>query len=371
MKDLHGIIFAYSSSVRLKELTENRTASSLPFGGRYRVIDFMLSNIVNAGISDVGIIMRENYQSLLDHLGSGKAWDLSRKHGGLRLLPPFGYADSRRDTSVYRGKLEALYGVNNYISHIRQEYILLADGDVIVNLPMEEIFRKHVDSGADITCVCAPCHMGSGEDAYFRLGKKGTVTEVLIGRPEPDTYADMGVYIISKALLENTLGYCAAHNEYDFARDVLQNMRSKLNIYAYLHTGFSARILTISDYFQQSMQLLRPEIRADLFSRTRPVKTKVRDEASAYYGPRSSVRNCVVADGSFLEGDIENSIIFRGVRVEPGAVIRNSILMQDTQVQQNANISYAITDKEVIINPGRKLMGHESYPIAISKGSVV
>ena len=373
MKDMHGIIFAYPSHIRLKELTEHRTASSVPFGGRYRVIDFMLSNMVNAGVNDVGVIMRENYQSLLDHLGSGKDWDLSRKRGGLRLLPPFGYAGGPRDANTYRGRMEALFSVTNYISRIRQEYVVLADGDIVVNLPLEEIFRNHLDSGADITCVCtSPAYCPEGDDVGFvTLGKGGRVTDVSLGRPEKDSKGLLNTYILSKKLLENLMAHCAAHNLYHFQRDVLQNMNDRLNIAGWEFGGFSARLQSVSDYFVQSMNLLKPEVRGDLFSRARPIKTKVRDEASTYYGPSSRVKNCFVADGCYLEGEIENSIIFRGVRIEEGAKVKNCILMQDTRVLSGASITYAITDKDVSINPGRTLVGHESYPIAISKGAVV
>ena len=346
MNDLHGILFAYSSGEQLGELTEHRTASSVPFGGRYRVVDFMLSNLVNAGVRDVGVIMQENYQSLLDHLGSGKDWDLSRKRGGLRLLPPFGYAGASKDTRLYRGNLAALAAVSDYISYIRQEYVVLADANVIANLPLAEIFQRHLDEKADVTGVYAPA----------REGREKT---------------DMGVYILSKALLEKILSGRAAQGEHDFALDILRHNQAELHIMGYLHTGYSARLHTVADYYHESMQLLRAEVRNDLFSRVRPVKTKVRDEAPAYYGPDNRIRNCVVADGCFLEGELENCVVFRGVRVEPGAVIRDSILMQGTQVLRNANVRRAITDKNVVINPDRTLTGQPSCPAIVSKGKAV
>ncbi|MDR0294005.1 MAG: glucose-1-phosphate adenylyltransferase subunit GlgD [Oscillospiraceae bacterium] len=370
---MHGILFAYSSNVRLKELTEHRTASSIPYGGRYRVIDFMLSNMVNAGITDIGVIMRENYQSLLDHLGSGKDWDLSRKRGGLRLLPPFAYAGARRDTAVtaYRGKLEALYAITSYIEHIRQEYVVLADGDLIINLPLEEIFAKHLETGADITCVCLAREPGYESDAYLRTDARGRVKEVLLSGLDKDVYPCVGVYILSKTLLGKLLADSAAHNYVNFTRDVLQRMQGQLNITAYIHEGFSTRPQSVADYFRQSMCLLQPEVRRDLFSRKRPIRTKVRDEASTYYSPESHVKRNLVADGCIIKGDLENCVVFRGVRVEGGAKLKNCILMQDTRIQSGVDLAFTITDKEVTVTKGRALKGHESYPIAISKGSIV
>ncbi|MDR0325229.1 MAG: glucose-1-phosphate adenylyltransferase subunit GlgD [Oscillospiraceae bacterium] len=371
MKNMHGILFAYSSNVRLKELTEHRTASSIPYGGRYRVIDFMLSNMVNAGITDIGVIMRENYQSLLDHLGSGRDWDLARKRGGLRLLPPFAYAGIRRDASTYRGKLEALYAVTSYIAYIRQEYVVLADGDLIVNLPLEEILERHMKAGADITCVCLDCESGQESDAYLRVGAEGRVSEVLLSGLDENTYPCIGVYLLSKSLLEGILADCAAHSFVNFTRDVLQRMQSRLNIAAYIHKGFSTRPQSVADYFKQSMNLLKPDVRNDLFSRSRPVKTKVRDEASTYYAPESRVKRSIVADGCVIKGELEDCVVFRGVTIDAGARLKNCILMQDTHIERDVDLSFAITDKEVRVTRGRALKGHESYPIAISKGSVV
>jgi glucose-1-phosphate adenylyltransferase len=371
MKNMHGIIFAYSSNVRLKELTEYRTASSIPFGARYRVIDFMLSNMVNAGIPDIGVIMHENYQSLLDHLGSGRDWDLSRKRGGLRLLPPFAYAGGRRDAFTYRGRLEALYAVTRYISHIRQEYIVLADGNLIVNLPLDDIFERHLETGADITCACLDREPGLESEAYFRTDQKERVTGVLLGELDEGAVPWAGVSILSKKLLENILSDCAAHNHVNFARDVLQRMQSQLNIMVHVHRGYSFRPQSVTDYFKQSMALLRPDVRNDLFSRVRPVRTKVRDEASTYYAPESHVKRSVVADGCVIKGDLENCVVFRGVVVEEGAKLKNCILMQDTLIEKDVELSFAITDKEVVVTKGRGMKGHESYPIAISKGSVV
>jgi glucose-1-phosphate adenylyltransferase len=352
---MHGILFAYSSNVRLKELTEHRTASSMPYGSRYRVIDFMLSNMVNAGITDIGVIMRENYQSLLDHLGSGRDWDLARKRGGLRLLPPFAYAGVRRDSATYRGKLDALFSITSYIEHIRQDYVVLADGDLIVNIPLEDIFESHLETGADITCVCLDREPGYESDAYLRTGADGRVREVLLSGTDSATYPCIGVYILSKKLLMRLLADCASHNLVNFTRDVLQRMHGQLSITTYVHKGFSTRPQSVADYFKQSLALLKPEVRGDLFSRRRPVMTKVRDEASTYYAPESRVNRCIVADGCVIKGDLEDCVVFRGVRVEAGARLKNCILMQDT----------------LVISRGRMLIGQETYPITVSKGAMV
>ena len=372
MKDMHGLIFAYAGGARLKELTEHRAVSSLPFGGRYRVVDFMLSNMVNAGITDVGVIMRENYQSLLDHLGSGKAWDLARKRGGLRLLPPFSYAGKGPYEGAFLGNMAALSDITNYLSHIRQEYVVLAEGTLVANLPLEDALRHHVDAGADITAVCTPGRLGASEHACYILSDdKGVVADIARGREMQGAVETLGVYILSKKLLETLVSHCAAHNLYDFERDVLQSMMGTLKIHVHMFEGFAARMNTVSSYFEHNMDILRADVRASLFLKDRPIKTKVRDDASTYYAPGAHVKNCIVADGCFIEGSVENSVIFRGVRVEPGVRVHNSILMQDVRVSAGAILGYTIADKEVVIGPGRMMMGHATYPIAIAKGSVV
>ena len=339
MNKLHGIIFAYLSNPDLRELTQHRNTCSIPYGGRYRVIDFMLSNMVNAGVSDVGLIVHANYQSLLDHVGSGKDWDLSRKHGGLRILPPFGYSGRRE--GVYRGRMDALAGVRSYLQYIRQDYVVLAGGDLAVNLPLNDIFEAHIRNDADITAVCTSRPMGSPKDCdYFTIGAGGRITDVLVHPPIAQGCESLEVYILSK-------------------------------ICPYVFDGYAARLQSVAGYFARSMELLNPEVRTDLFAPGRPVRTKDRSDPSTYYGPGSRAVNSLVADGCIIEGEVENSILFRGVRVEKGAKVSGCVLMQGTAVQAGAVLKYAITDKNVRVNPGRMLMGHNTYPLSIAKNEIV
>ena len=373
MKDMSGIIFAYVSHPKLKELAEHRTAASIPFGGRYRCIDFMLSNMVNAGINDVGVVMRDSYQSLLDHLGSGKDWDISRKRGGLRILPPFGYAGPRRNVE-FRGRMEALAGVASYIKRIRQEYVVLADGEIVANLPLEDVLDHHIRSEADITCVCTPNAEDKSDESFYTLDENGRIIEVTVGQntvPGAPSYETMNVFILSKKLLDHLVEYCNARSLYHFNRDVLQAMKEKLHLSAYIYEGFCARTVSVANYFHNSMNLLKPEVRRDLFPRGRSIRTKVRDEAPAYYSPDSASKNSVVADGCFIEGHVANSILFRGVKIGKCAVVENCILMQDTVVKPGARLSHVITDKDVTVSENHMLVGHSAYPIAVSKGAEV
>ena len=371
MNNLHGILFAYRSNPDLRELTTTRTISSIPFGGRYRIVDFMLSNLVNAGITDVGVIMHQSYQSLLDHLGSGKDWDLSRKHGGLKLLPPFAFAQ-RAHQGAFRGKMEALDGVYTYLKQIRQEYVILADADIAVNLPVRDILRFHMDSGADITAVCTSQLAGEPrQSTYLTVGAEGRVTDVACAPNTPVGCESLNVYILSRELLLTLVEHCAAHNVYSFSSGVLLGMKDTLTIRPWMFDGYAARIQSVPSYFARSMDLLDPAVRSALFVPQRPIRTKDRSDPSTYYGPEASSHNCLVADGCIIEGHVENSILFRGVRVEKGAVVKNCVLMQSAVIGQQAEISYVIADKSVRISPRRTLVGHRSYPLAIAKLSVV
>lgn len=372
MNNLHGIVFAYRSDPILRELTAHRNTCSVPYGGRYRVIDFVLSNLVNAGVDDVGLIVQSNYQSLLDHVGSGKDWDLSRKHGGLRILPPFSYANHPGQSEVYRGRMDALAGVSTYLERIRQDYVVLAGGDLPMNLPLNDVFRQHLESGADITAVCAREPHGLPTSClYMTVGGGNRVVDVAIHPAAPLGYESLEVYILSKSLLLSLVEHCSSHNISSFGYGVLLSMVNTLKICPYLADGFAPRFQSVPAYFEASMALLDPHVRADLFDPNRPIKTKDRSDPSTYYAPGARSTNCLVADGCIIEGEVENSILFRGVRVEKGARVSNSILMQGTTVKAGAVMNYVIADKSVTVGTGRMLMGSETYPLAIAKDSVV
>ena len=370
MKGLHGIIFSYEKRNDLRELGEFRSAASIPFGGRYRAVDFALSNLVNAGVTDVGVVLHGRYQSMLDHLGTGKAWDLSRKRGGLKVLPPFNYHQNW-GVLPFRGKIEALAEVRSYLDTIRQDYVALMDGDLVVNLPQQEIFEQHLQSGADITTVCGNDSFETENGTYFDIDDEGRIKDVLFNLNRPRGYRGLDVYILSTKLLKDVVDECSSRDQFSWRRDVLLAGKDILNIRSYVWNGFAAQIRSVKEYYDRSMQLLDPEIRSDLFCADRPVVAKGADKASAYVGPDGVCVNSMVAEGCRIEGVVENSILFPGVVVEPGAVIRNCVLFKETVVRSNAQLSYIITDKNVEILENRTLMGHASYPLVISKNSKI
>ena len=368
MNGMHGIIFAHEWHNGLRELTERRVPASVPFGGRYRFIDFMLSNMVNAGIDDVGIILSGSYQSLLDHVGGGKDWDLSRLHGGLRLLPPFGL---KRGENRYRGKLEALTGVYSYLKHIRQDHVVLSDSDIIANIDLREVYEDHLRSGADITAVCLDSGEAVEDGVYFLLDKRGNITDTAFGRCQQGGRRSLEIYILSTELLLRLVEDAIAHDYYSFRASVLQGMADRLKLRGYLWKGEAAQIRSLNEYYDRSMELLDPRIRRKLFPADRPIYTKERNDASTYLDPDGTCLNSLVADGCTIQGTVENSILFRGVTVAKGAVVRDCILMQDVTVGPGANLRHIIADKNVQVGEGITLSAAANCPMAVAKDTVI
>lgn len=366
MNGLHGIIFSLEKFSGLRELADNRMPASIPFAGRYRIIDFILSSMVNAGITDVGVALQGNYQSLIDHLGSGKDWDLSRKHGGLRLLPSFAHGG----TGV-RGHMEALAGIRSYLESIRQDHVVLAESDLIINIPLQEVYESHLASGADITAVCTSnVDTACEEAAYFTLSEDGRITQTLTHLRSPDgCYRSLEIYILSKKLLLDLVDECSSRNLHSFRSAVLQGKGDTLNIASFVWDGYAAQIRSLKEYYERSMELMNSAIRREVFHPARPIHTRERNDASTYIDPNGSCCGCLVADGCTIEGSVENSILFRGVSVARGAQVKNCILMQDVTVGRDSVLHHVVADKNVSILESRTLIGSSSYPLALAKGS--
>lgn len=372
MPDLHGIVYAYHSSPALGELVMHRTSASLPFCSRYRLIDFALSSMTNAGVRDVGVIMQCDYQSLLDHLGSGKDWDMSRSSGGLSLLPPFGMHDSQ--IGEYRGGMEALAAERSYIRDLKQRTIILYRGDIAANLDLRAAYETHIASGCEVTAVCADRPFsGSGERIRFMPDSETTAYRMLFpGTDDKSALYSAEVYIIQKRLLLELIDWCRAHGRLHFHRDALAHyMESGAKIGIYVHKGYMARISSALDYYHVNMDMLDIGKRADLFPNERPVYTRVRSSVSTYYGEDASVKNVLVADGCYIEGSIENCVLFRGVRVKKGAKLKNCVLMQDTVVGENAKLRYVVSDKNVTFSDGVTLSGSNGLPFIVPRDKFV
>ena len=368
MNEFHGVIFAYSAAPSLHELVETRTAASLPFCGRYRLIDFALSSMRNAGIRDVGVILKRDYQSLLDHIGSGKAWDMSLNSGGLRMLPPFGL--SGYHTGDYEGTMEALNAIYGEIKRIPQKYVVLMQGSLVANIDLNAAMEQHIKSGLPVTAICCTAPFSTPHYRYIPA-EDGTAASLLLGCTDgAQGYTAMEAYIVGKDTLLAMMERCRSLNQPLFHRDgIMRYLAEGGKMGIYLHKGYSAMVRSTECYYAANMDALRPEVRRDLFPEDRPVRTRGQEEVSTYYGEKAVSRNSLVADNCIIEGSVENCIIFSGVKVGRGAVLRNSIIMNDTVIGDNSVLDCVISDKHCTMSEGTQLRGSEKLPFVIPNSS--
>lgn len=368
-KNVVGLIFSNAYDECISELTGIRTMGSVPFACRYRLIDFALSNMVNGGIEKVGVLTKSNYQSLMDHVGTGKPWDLSRKNNGLFILPPF----STNEVGGNSDKLSSLKGVMGFISRSKEEYVLLSDCNSVTNIDVEDLIENHIESSADITIVYKNGKVPNLDNVItLDVGYYSRIENVYIGKNiGEETSYSLNIILMKKALLEKLVNDAISNNYKSFEEDIIKKNVSELNIYGYEAKCYAATIDSIESYFRINMELLNTENCDELFNTDHPVYTKVRDDMPSIYAIGSNVKNSLIADGCIIEGTVENSILFRGVRVEKGAAIRNSIVMQGGLIAQNSSINYVIADKSVVIKPNKTLSGAENYQLYIGKEVVI
>ena len=373
MYDVMGIIFSNMHEQRVRELTARRCMGSIPVGGRYRLIDFVLSGFANAGFENVGVVTKNNYQSLMDHLGSGREWDLSRKRGGLIILPPFGDVGT---SGVYRDRIEALANIMGYIRSTPEKYVVMADCDIMANIDYTDFVRAHIESRADMTVMYKNMELGEGRSSQststFILDSDDNVRDMLV---HPNIKGAHNVYInniiMNKNLLMRVVNECYSRSQLNFDIDVLQAGIGKYRINAYEFKGYVGRFDDMKTYYSENLALLDYGVRHELFPQERPIYTKVRDDAPVRYGLNADVSNSLIADGCIVEGEVKNSVIFRGVHVARGAKVINSIIMQSTHIGGDCNLQYVICDKDVTVHESRVIIGFDTYPVYISKGSAV
>ena len=368
-----GIVFSNLSDGNVSELTEVRTMGSLPFGGRYRLIDFALSSMVNSGITKVGVITKTNYQSLMDHLGSGKDWDLARKNGGLFLLPPFGNKSSDR---LYESRLEALKGALHFIARSKEEHVVLSDSDCIYNMDLKKVVDYHENKLSDITMVYSKkevSYVESKKMVSLELNDESKIVDISINPYKEGKFNKyIKIMVIKRQLLQQLVSEAISHGKNDLERDVIIPALNLLSVYGYEYNGYYSRIESLESYYSANMDMLEKGNRNAIFNvDNSAIHTKVKDSPPTTYGDDSQVENSFIADGCVIEGDVINSIIFRGARIGKGAVVKNCIVMQDNIIGANASLNAIITDKNVVVRDKIVLSGSETHPFFIRKGKIV
>jgi len=377
MASVAGIVFSNLHDKNVPELTSTRTMAAVPMACRYRLIDFALSNMVNANITNISVITHYNYHSLMEHIGSGKDWDLARRRGGIKLLPPFINAHSNATNTLYSSRLEALQSVSGALD-ITEKYVVLSDCDSICSLDINKIVDEHIKKGSEMTIVVHKCNTeitNPGSNVIYHADEEGNINGVDLYNPSltGEQLVCTNVMVMNTSFLFEMLLESKAHNYQSFLRDVVINNIGKRKFRVHIHDGFFANIKSLLDYYNINLRLAQDkEMRDELFSqKNRPIFTKVRNSPPAKYNDGSVVKNSLIADGCVIDGVVENSILFRRVKVGKGTVIKNSILFQDTLTGENVYLNCVVTDKSVVVRDGVVLSGHETLPFYIEKGKMI
>ena len=373
--DALGILFPNSYDSFVPELVAERSMASIPFAGRYRMGDFLLSSMVNCGIDNISIIVRQNYHSLMDHLGSGREWDLVRKNGGLNIVPPY----AEKHMKIYNGRVEALASILPFLKEQKEKYVVMADTNIAASFDFNALLNAHKESGADVTIVYKKEKLPESarksdvvKDLYYTLGLEGSKVRKIYMNSQEEGIQNfsMNIYVMERERLINEINTAFVRGYTYFERDILANQLGKMKVMAYEYTGYAARICDVRSYFDENMKLLEDENLDALFSGNQ-IHTKIRDDNPVRYVNGSSVSNSLLADGCVIEGTVENCVLFRGVRVKKGAVVRNCVLMQDTVVEPGAQLDCVVTDKNVRVTADKKLSGTESFPVYVQKNHTV
>ena len=366
-----GLIFSGIYNDGLDYLTRNRTVASLPFGGRYRQIDFVLSNMVNSGIERIGVITKYNYQSLIDHLGSCQDWDLNRKRGGLTILPPFASSSS----GGYRGKIEELRAALPFLRKYEDDYVVLSDTDTICNINIKKVLASHVESGKDITIVTTAVTENEYNASELVLETEGDEVSALYLNYAgiKGQYSSIGMYVISRELLIEKVSALAARGFYHLERDFIQQgfNKGEITVGMYVHDGLTMKNRNILEYYNNSLAMKDEKVREQIFRPSKPIYTTVRDEVPTYYGEGSETTDCLIADGCRIYGKVDNSVLFRKVKIEKGAVVRNSVIMAGCVIKEGAVVENAIIDKDVTISGLRRIVGAPLSPMIVQKGEII
>ena len=357
-----------NSDSKISELSNARTLASIPFGGRYRLIDFMLSSLVSAQVGDIGIITKSKYGSLMDHVGWGKDWDLNRKNGGLKILTPFA-----NDSILYSdNQFDILRSVHGYIDNLLEEYCIIADSNMVINLDFNKVFEAHEKSGADMTVLYRSAVPKAG-DMDLHTGEDGKIQDVLVHTAEEkeEKMVALNILLLKKSLLRELIDWGVTYGWKSFGRDVITKKLHELNIYGYQHEGYCELIDSLEVYLRSNLEMLNSDIRKEIFNEDRPILTRIKDSVPTKYGDSANVKNSYIADGCVINGVVENSIIFRNVKIEKGARIKNSVVMQNTIIEENAALTSVISDKNVRVTSNKTLSGCDTLPVVINKGKIV
>ncbi|OIK12691.1 glucose-1-phosphate adenylyltransferase subunit GlgD [Bacillus sp. MUM 13] len=368
MDNVLGIINLINEKRYLKELTSYREFAAVPFAGRYRLIDFTLSNFIHAQISQVAVFTKDNTRSIMDHLGSGKEWDLDRRSGGLFILPPV-----HPDVQI-KGDLQEFYNHLEFFERTSADTVIISPGHHVSKIDFNEILEEHKRNNADITVVYKDYDGEPVQKLVYHTCSVDFEDNILdlelFTSPQSGDHVCLETFVIDKAILIDLIKKCVENDEFDLLKDAVKANLNKLCVKGYHFKGEMPFIHSLETFHQSNMEFLNPEKIRSYFYDSWDVYTKVKHEAPAKYSNTSSVSHSLIANGCDIEGTVENSIIFRGVKVKKGAYVKNSIIMQKGEIEEGAHVENVITDKQVRITKDKMLIG-ESQPRVVKKAETI
>ena len=368
-----GIIFSSLNNNTLSRLTADRTVAAIPFACRYRLVDFCLSNLVNANISNIYIVANYSYRSLLEHIGSGKDWDLARRDGGITMISPFQTSYASSTPSLFSTHMEALKSMKEYINELKEDYVVLMDSDNVLTFDLASVIKTHEQTGAEITFVTSNVDKDytSKTPKMMLSSVAGKITDISMNSAynEKNPELALNIFVMKTTLLRTIIEEADAYSLDSLTKYFIANYKHS-NYRVYRHGGYVASVSSFLDYYKHSMALAtNPDARDSLlWQKEFPIFTKVYNSAPTVHTSDAVVENSVIADECVIEGTVINSVLFRGVHVGKGTVIKNSVLFHGTYVENNAELNCIVTDKDVHVTSGVKLSGNENMPFYVQKG---
>lgn len=362
-----GIILAGGNNHRMGELSERRAIGAMPIAGSYRSIDFALSNMSNSKIQKVAVLTQYHAGSLNEHLSSSKWWDFGRKQGGLFVFTP---AMTSENSTWYRGTADAIYQNLSFLKNSHEPYVVIASGDCIYKMDFDRVLEYHIRKRADVTVVCKEMPKGALLERYgtIKMNEDYRIEEFeekpIVAKSNT---ISCGIYIIRRRLLIEMIERCAKEDRYDFVRDVLIRYKDLKRIYGYKFKDYWKNIASVEDYFEANMDFLKKETR-DYFFKTYPdIYSKVEDLPPAKYNIGSDVKNSLISSGCIVNGEVENSILFKKSFIGNNCVIRNSIILNDVYIGDNTHIENCIVESRATIKANSYHKGEDGIKIVVEK----
>ena len=362
-----GIILAGGNNHRMKELSQKRAIGAMPIAGSYRSIDFSLSNMSNSNTMQVAVFTQYNARSLNEHLSSSKWWDFGRKQGGLTVFTP---AVTAENSTWYRGTADSIYQNLSFLKSSHEPYAVIASGDCVYKMDYNKLLEYHIQKKADITVVCKDMPQGTSIERFgtIKMNEESRIEEFeekpIVAKSNT---ISCGIYVIRRRLLIEMIERCAQEDRYDFVKDVLIRYKDQKRIFGYKIKEYWKNIASVEDYFQTNMDFLKADIREYFFKSYPDIYSKVDDLPPAKYNVGSKVKNSLISSGCIINGEVENSVVFKKSFIGNNCVIKNSIILNDVYIGDNSYIENCIVESRDTIKANSYHKGEGEIKIVVEK----